>query len=519
MQGPCEIEPELALDAASERTFCPASRRHYVLLAAILASALGFIDGSVVSVAMPAMRADLGASLADAQWISNAYALALAALILVGGGAGDKFGLRKTFIAGIVLFILASMACAAAPSASTLILSRGVQGVGAAFMVPGSLAIIAKAYPKEERGRAIGIWAASSALTTAIGPVFGGLLLSVFGDAAWRVIFAINLPLGVLAVAMLLRVPADQPTGDRKLDVAGAVLATLAFGAMSYGLTALSAENAGDGGGVAATLPLILGGVFLVGFIVWERSRKVPMIDLSLFAIVPFSGANIATFVLYFALSGILFYLPMLLIAGWGLGEATTAFIFLPLSVAIAGLSGPVGRLSDAVGPRLPITAGSLVVALAFGGLAAISGAGVHRFWSGAFPMMVLMGLGMALVVSPLSTAVMTSVNDEDTGAASGINNAISRIAGLMAVAAMGAFAAHRYASAVGSERALVPGYGEPTSSPLPEALEAARVTASDAAFSGIAWIMCAFCVASALVAWLTQQSKSDEPSGDAAAD
>ncbi|MEC9243849.1 MAG: MFS transporter, partial [Pseudomonadota bacterium] len=274
MQGPCEIEPELALDAAVERTFCPASRRHYVLLAAILASALGFIDGSVVSVAMPAMRADLGASLADAQWISNAYALALAALILVGGGAGDKFGLRKTFIAGIVLFTLASMACAAAPSASTLILSRGVQGVGAAFMVPGSLAIIAKAYPKEERGRAIGIWAASSALTTAIGPVFGGLLLSVFGDAAWRVIFAINLPLGVLAVAMLLRVPADQPKGDRKLDVAGAVLATLAFGAMSYGLTAFSAENAGSGGGSAATLPLILGAILLVGFVAWERSRK-----------------------------------------------------------------------------------------------------------------------------------------------------------------------------------------------------------------------------------------------------
>ncbi|WP_295810295.1 MFS transporter [uncultured Nitratireductor sp.] len=516
MQGPCEIEPGLALEAesAAERTFCPRSRRSNVLFAAILASALGFIDGSVVSVAMPAMRADLDASLADAQWISNAYALTLAALILVGGSAGDKFGLRKTFIAGIVLFILASMVCAAAPSADALIMARGVQGIGAAFMVPGSLAIIAKAYPRAERGKAIGIWAASSALTTAIGPVFGGLLLSAFGDAAWRVIFAINLPLGALAIAMLLRVPPDRPAGDRKLDLIGAILATIAFGAMSYGLTASSADSPGEGGASGAMVPVAFGLCVLGGFVVWERSRKEPMIDLSLFAILPFSGANVATFVLYFALSGILFYLPMLLIAGWGLDEATTAFIFLPLSLAIAGLSGPVGRLSDAVGPRLPITAGSFVVALAFGGLAFISGSGIHRFWLAAFPMMVLMGLGMALVVSPLSTAVMTSVRDEDTGAASGINNAISRIAGLMAVAAMGTFAAYRYAGALGSRVETVPGFGEPAGGALPDTLEAARVSASDAAFSGVAWVMCAFCLASALVAWFTQQAKGKEPVG-----
>ena len=272
-----------------------------MLFAAILASALGFIDGTVVSIAIPAIRSDIGATFADAQWISNAYAVTLSALILAGGAAGDNFGLRRTFVIGIVLFIMASLACALAPGPSSLIAARAVQGIGAAIMVPGSLAIIAKAYPKEERGRAIGIWAASSALTTALGPVIGGLILSTFGAGVWRLIFAINLPLGAVAVYLLLfKVPADKPAERRDLDLSGAAIATAGLGALAYGLTALSS---GDAGSIVLPLAFVVVGIFVfVGFILWERRQHDPMVDLSFFRSGAFSGANAATFFLYFAL-------------------------------------------------------------------------------------------------------------------------------------------------------------------------------------------------------------------------
>ncbi|TIW32040.1 MAG: MFS transporter, partial [Mesorhizobium sp.] len=234
MKSPGEAAAISPTGSIANGTFCPRTRRRYVLIAAILASALGFIDGSVLAIAMPALRENLGASLAEAQWISNAYALTLSALILAGGAAGDRFGLRRAFVTGIALFIATSLACALAPNAGVLIAFRAIQGVGAAIMVPGSLAIIAKAYPKKERGRAIGIWAAASALTTALGPVLGGLVLSTFGNGIWRAIFAINLPLGLISIYLLLaKVPADEPTEERSLDLGGAGLATLAFGLLA----------------------------------------------------------------------------------------------------------------------------------------------------------------------------------------------------------------------------------------------------------------------------------------------
>jgi EmrB/QacA subfamily drug resistance transporter len=309
MQSPCETSRDAAPQAApvENGAFCPRSQRRYVLIAAILASALGFIDGSVVSIAIPAIRTDLGATLIEAQWISNAYALTLSALILAGGAAGDNYGLRRTFITGIMLFVAASLFCALAPDPTSLIAARAIQGIGAAIMVPGSLAIIAKAYPKAERGRAIGIWAASSALTTALGPVVGGVVLSTFGDSIWRVIFAINLPLGGIALYLLLaKVPNDEATQKRQLDLSGAAIATAGLGAIAYGLTALSSENAQS----SETVPLasMAVGLALFGcFLLWERRQTEPMVDLSLFRIGAFSGANIATFFLYFALSGILF--------------------------------------------------------------------------------------------------------------------------------------------------------------------------------------------------------------------
>ncbi|TPK44481.1 MULTISPECIES: MFS transporter [unclassified Mesorhizobium] len=488
-------------------TFCPQSQRRYVLIAAILASALGFIDGSILAIATPAIRVDLGASLAQAQWISNAYGLTLSALILAGGAAGDRFGLRRAFVAGIALFIAASLACALAPNPAVLIAFRAIQGVGAAIMVPGSLAIIAKAYPKKERGRAIGIWAAASALTTALGPVLGGFVLSTLGNGIWRAIFAINLPLGLVSIYLLLaKIPTDRPTEKRSLDLGGAALATLAFGLLAYGLTAMNAEAAGFMSGSA----IVAGVVLLFVFIFYERRQREPMIDLNLFRIGAFAGANLATFFLYFALSANLFYLPMLLIAGWGLSTAEVGFIFLPLSALIALLSGPVGQWSDRIGPRFPIASGSLVVAFAFAGLGLLTHAGIHNFWTGTFPLMALMGFGMALVVSPLSTAIMTAVEDKDTGAASGINNAVSRIGGLIAVAAMGSLAAWVYAKALdGSALPGVPGFGEPATTGLAPAVDAARLAASDAAFSAVSFVTALLCLLSAVIAWMTISGES----------
>ncbi|TPJ33746.1 MFS transporter [Mesorhizobium sp. B2-8-3] len=505
MKSPGEAAAIPLTGSAQNGTFCPQSRRRYVLIAAILASALGFIDGSVLAIAMPALRVDLGASLAQAQWISNAYALTLSALILAGGAAGDRFGLRRAFVTGIALFVAASLACALAPNPTVLIAFRAIQGIGAAIMVPGSLAIIAKSYPKKERGRAIGIWAAASALTTALGPVLGGFVLSTFGNGIWRAIFAINLPLGLVSIYLLLaKVPADQPTEKRSLDLGGAGLATLAFGALAYGLTAMNAE----GGGLIPVPAIVAGAVLLVVFVLYERWQREPMIDLSLFGIKAFAGANLATFFLYFALSANLFYLPMLLIAGWGLSSAEAGFIFLPLSVLIALLSGPVGQWSDRIGPRLPIAGGSLVVAIGFGGLALLTYAGIHNFWTGIFPLMGLMGLGMALVVSPLSTAVMTSVEDKDTGAASGINNAVSRVGGLIAVAAMGSLAAIVYARMTGGVSGI-PGFGEPPASGLAANVDAARIAASDWAFAVVAAVTALLCLLSSVIAWFTASGQA----------
>lgn len=490
-------------------SFCPQRSRRYVLFAAILASALGFIDGSVLAIAMPVLRANLGASLVEAQWISNAYALTLSALILAGGAAGDRFGLRRAFVAGIAMFVIASIACALAPNAPMLILFRAIQGIGAAVMVPGSLAIIAKAYPKNERGRAIGIWAAASALTTALGPVIGGLVLSSFGSGIWRAIFAINLPLGALAIWLLLaKVPADAPSQHRGLDLGGAALATLAFGAMAYGLTAMSAS--GGEAGMVNLAAFVLGLAALAAFLVWERRQREPMVDLGLFRIAAFTGANVATFFLYFALSAVLFYLPMLLIAGWGLSTAEAGFIFLPLSAAIALLSGPVGKWSDRTGPRLPIACGSFVVGIAFSGLAVLAGSGFKGFWTGVFPLMVVMGLGMALVVSPLSTAIMTAVEDKDTGAASGINNAIARLAGLMAVAALGAVASLVYAASGGGVVGVE--FGALPETNLTMATEATRLAATDRAFQAVAVISACMCFVAALAAWVSQPAEAVAP-------
>jgi len=483
--------------------FVAPHNRRFVLIAAILASSMGFIDGSVVSIAIPAIRADLGATLADAQWISNGYLLFLSSLILLGGAAGDRFGLRNTFGLGILVFVAASVICALAPTPMVLIVARAVQGIGAAFMVPGSLAIIAKAYPRDERGRAIGIWAAASSLTTIGGPIIGGFILTL-GDAGWRLVFAINLPLGIAALALLwFKVDADQPSESRHLDMIGAALATVSLMLIAFGLT-------GDGSESVPALSHVglyagLGVILAVAFIVWEARSKAPMLPLRLFAERSFSGANALTLALYFALGGVMFFLPMTMIAGWGASPVEVSFALLPMGVLLTLLSSFSGGMADRYGPAPLIALGSLIVAVAFGLLGLT--APLHNIWFAVMPLIGLLGLGMGLVVSPLSTAVMTSVADADTGTASGVNNAVARVAGLLAVALLGAIVASVFERALGSAAELPIFFGLPAEG-LSTEEEALRQSATDAGFAAAAYITAGLCLVSALIAWFTLEKR-----------
>lgn len=487
----------------TENIASPQSRR-FVLVAAILASSMGFIDGSVISIAVPSIRADLGATLADAQWVSNGYLLFLSALILLGGAAGDRFGLRNVFGLGIAVFVAASIVCALAPTPLVLIVARAVQGIGAAFMVPGSLAIIAKAYPRDERGRAIGIWAAASSLTTIAGPIIGGFVLTALGDWSWRLVFAINLPLGLVALALLwFRVAPDRPEVGRKLDVVGAVLATLALMLIAYGLTGDGSESVPP---LSHTIVWCGAGLVLTAvFLVWERRSPHPMLPLGLFANIGFSGANALTFALYFALGGTMFYLPMTMIGGWGESPATVSLVLLPLGISLTLLSSLSGKWADRSGPGPLIAAGSLLVAAAFAALGVT--APLHDVWRVVLPSIVLLGLGMGLVVSPLSTAVMTSVGDGDTGVASGVNNAVARVAGLVAVALLGAVVATAFERSLGAAAELPVFFGVATEG-LSAEEEGLRLAATDAAFAAVAYITAGLSLVSAAVAWLTLERK-----------
>ncbi|MEM8957797.1 MAG: MFS transporter [Pseudomonadota bacterium] len=482
-----------AAPGATFQDFCPQSRRRFVLICAILASAMGFIDGTAVSIALPAILESLDAGLADAQWINNSYMLVLSALILVGGAAGDRFGLHRVFGLGIWVFGIASLACALAPSSEALIAARALQGLGAAMMVPGSLALIAKTYPEDERDRAIGIWAAASAVTTAAGPVLGGLLLSVGGPEAWRLIFAINLPVAALVLALLYwRVPPDRPVSDAPPDLLGAGLATLGLGLLAWALT--GPEGEGGLPPVGHILGFGLAGVVVfAAFLAVEARSAHPMMPLRLFRSRSFSSANLLTFCLYFALSAVLFYLPMTLIAGWGLPPQEVGLVFLPLTFAVAIASGPVGALSHRIGPGPLVGGGSLIVGIAYGILA--FGIGWQDFWAHVMPSMALMAIGMALVVAPLSAAVMGAVSPSDSGAASGINNAVSRVAGLVAVASMGGVAAMAYSIAGGTFAFGVP---------LPPGTDPeTHDEASNAAFAAVAWITALLCLVAAAAGFL----------------
>ena len=464
-----------------------ASSRKFILIAAILASSLGFIDGSIVSIALPSIRASLDGTLAQAQWVSNGYLLPLSALILVGGAVGDRYGLARVFSAGIGLFVLASVFCMFAPSAEFLIAARAWQGLGAAFMIPGSLALISRVYPPGERGKAIGTWAAASAVTSALGPIIGGLLLTFGEGEAWRMIFAINLPLGGLALFLLYRYIENDPTEmDRGVDLAGAVFAVLSLGLFAAALTGI------EQGTILGYSPWMLGAVALLCsmiFVLVELRSPHPMMPLSLYKNVGFSAANFVSFLIYFSFSAILFYLPMAMIGGWGESEINTAAAYAPLSIFIAILSGSAGKLADRFGPGYLLVAGSLVLATGYAALALAFP--TENFWGRILPAMVGQGIGMGLVVAPLSTAIMGTVASNRTGIASGINNAVTRKAGLIAVAAMGAVVSAAYTSAGGTGS-----FGAMGATP-------SHAAASNIAFVQVAWVSSLFCVVAAVISWV----------------
>ncbi len=396
---------------------------------------MAFIDFTALNVAFPALQKDLDLGGAELLWIANGYALFLSALMLVGGSLGDALGRKKVFMVGIIIFTLASISCGLSQNAEMLILSRCIQGIGGAMMVPGSLSIISASFPKESRGKAIGTWSMFSAMTTIFGPALGGWFASM---GLWRLIFFINIPLALIALFLLLRfVPESRQEGKTKLDFAGSTLITISLAGLTYGF--IEAPEKGFDNPLIL-ISLAVGILGMLGFLWVESRSKNAMMPLSLFKSRVFSGANFLTLLVYGALGGFLFFFPLNLIQVQGYPAEIAGFTMLPFGLLIAFLSRLSGSWSDKVGPRVPLMLGTALVAIGFF-LFSIPEltAGPTDYWTSYFPAILVAGTGMGLTVAPLTTSVMNSVPSEKTGTASGVNNSISRTAGVLAVAVMGA--------------------------------------------------------------------------------
>jgi EmrB/QacA subfamily drug resistance transporter len=402
----------------------------WLVTATALGSGIAFLDGVVVNVALPAIGRDLGGGLTTLQWVLDGYLLTLSALLLLGGALGDRYGRRRVFVVGLALFTVASLGCGLAPTGPALIAARVVQGLGGALLVPGSLALIDAVVRREDRGRAVGTWAGLAGIASAVGPFLGGWLVDA---ASWRWVFFINVPIAAVAVVITLRhVPESREADDgSRLDLAGAAAITVGLTGVVYALI----EVPGRGWSPSTTAAAVVGVAGLVAFPWIERRAAAPLIPLSMFRSSRFVGTNAVTFLVYTALGGALFLLTLQLQESLGWTALQAGVSLLPFTVLMLLFSRQMGGLTQRTGPRLPMTIGPVVTALGFLLLTrAVPGA---DYVAGVLPGVLVFGLGMAVTVAPLTATVLASVDEEHVGAASGANNAVSRVASLLAVAVL----------------------------------------------------------------------------------
>jgi EmrB/QacA subfamily drug resistance transporter len=525
LKQPCDEGVILASPIAAP---CRQAAKPWILTATILASSMAFIDGTVVNVALGALQREFDATLVGVQWVVEAYALFLASLVLVGGSLGDLYGRRRVFALGIAIFALASAACGLAPDINELILARVAQGIGAALLVPGSLSIIGASFPENERGRAIGTWSGMSAITGAAGPVIGGWLIE---HASWRWAFFLNVPLAAVTLAIAFwHVPESR--GEKRagrLDWPGALLVTAGLGLIVFAL--LESSNYGWRGGRVVG-GLAAGGAALVLFVIVESRSADPILPLELFRIRNFTGANLLTLFLYAALGGAMFFLPLNLIQVQGYSATAAGAALLPFILLFSFLSRWAGGLVDRWGPKKPLFVGPLIVGLAFV-LLALPGQG-GSYLATFFPGIVLLGLGMATSAAPLTTVVMTSVSADRAGVASGVNNAVARVAALLAIAVFGLVMLHAFNSALDRRldswglspeahyqldngRAKLAAM-EPPPTLDPETAAAVRRAIADSFIGGFRWVLtlaAALVVLGALITWLVIENRPPERSGD----
>ena len=410
----------------------------WTLLACVLASSLSFVDGSVLSVALPAIRQGYGADAQQVQWVVNAYLLPLSALLLLGGALGDHFGRRRLLVVGTSLFGVSSLVCALAPSLPLLLAARAAQGIGAALLLPNSLALLNATFSGEKRGRAVGIWAAAGAAAAAIAPLIGGWLV---GTAGWPAIFYINLPLAAGAIILALRfVGESSEPGAGRTDYAGALLATLGLGGLTYALTLWSATRTFSN----VAMVTALAGMAMLAAFLWVEYRRGEraMMPVGLFGNRCFSGLNLLTFLLYGAFGAAMLLIPYVLITSGGYSPVRAGMAMLPLPILMTSLSPTIGSLAARTGPRIPLTAGPLVVAA--GMCLAVLARTDSGYWTSIFPMILVMAAGMTIAVAPLTSSVLGSVEEQHVAMASGFNSAVARTGGLIATALLGSVLASK---------------------------------------------------------------------------